>query len=141
MCCSRTLRRARSAKVWRLKTGITVDSRVINGSESQLQGQQKAAFRMKQFKCDGMNCARWTTVPDTMSKTSFCGIELIPGRKVSEGPQRTNLHRILRVALRAFKIPSLNIPLLLGFISSHFISSAIRSTSIAALMDVDGKRC
>jgi hypothetical protein len=124
-----------------LKTGITVDSRVINGSESQLQGQQKAAFRMKQFKCDGMNCASWTTVPDTMSKTSFCGIELIPGRKVSEGPQRTNLHRILRVALRAFKIPSLNIPLLLGFISSHFISSAIRSTSIAALIDVDGKRC
>jgi hypothetical protein len=117
-----------------LKTGITVDSRVINGSESQLQGQQKAAFRMKQFKCDGMNCASWTTVPDTMSKTSFCGIELIPGRKV-------NLHRILRVALRAFKIPSLNIPLLLGFISSHFISSAIRSTSIAALIDVDGKRC
>jgi hypothetical protein len=44
----------------------------------QLHSQQKAAFRMEQFKCDGMNCASWTTVPDAMSETSFCGIGLIP---------------------------------------------------------------
>ena len=96
---------------------------------------------MRQFKCDGMNCASWTTVPDTMSKTSFCGIGLIPATWTAYEPPT---HFTSYAA--SLKIPSLNIPLLLGFISSHFISSAIRSTSIAAwrvlsLIDVDGKRC
>ena len=33
---------------------------------------------MRQFQCDGMNWANWTTVPDAMSKTSYYGVGPIP---------------------------------------------------------------